>query len=124
MVVRRVRVIVAIGAVLFWAVTPALACLIPCLAPVPSKQDCAHHMGMDCGHPMMSAGPTCCRMSSRPAMQTLESSSNGLQRRVLAVTPVIVDVNLSDAVNRRTSMHLFGSPPSETPPPSFSVLRI
>ena len=38
MAVSRSRVTVAVGAVLLWALTPVLACLLPCLANASAKQ--------------------------------------------------------------------------------------
>jgi len=122
-IVRRIGVSVMIGAVLLWTATPVMACLIPCLATVPSKQECAHHMGMDCGHPMMIAGRTCCRMSSTPGLATVETQVNRSQKRVDAVVPVVVQAFLSNASIQPSSPTIFKSPPNETPP-LLSALRI
>ena len=122
-IVRRIGVSVMVGAVLLWMATPVMACLIPCLAPVPSKQECAHHMGMDCGHPMMTGGRACCQMSSSPGLATVETQVSRSHKRVHVVVPVVAHVFLSDVSMRSTSLAFFKSPPTETPPRP-SVLRI
>jgi len=122
-IVRRIGVSVMVGAVLLWTATPVMACLIPCLTPTPSKQECARHMGMDCGHTMMTAGRTCCQMSSRPGPATVETQVNRSQKRVDAAVPVVVHAFLSDVSLQSTSPTIFKSPPNETPP-LLSVLRI
>jgi hypothetical protein len=122
--VSRSRVAVAIGAVLLWAVTPVLACLLPCLAMAPAKQECSHHMAMHCGHSMVAAGRTCCQMSSHPGFTTVETPVNKLQKRALAVVPVVGHFSPPEVTPRPTSLAFLESPPQEGPPLSSSVLRI
>jgi hypothetical protein len=122
--VSRSRVAVAIGAVLLWAVTPALACLLPCFAVAPSKQECSRHMAMHCGRSVVTAGRTCCQMSSRPEITTVETRSNKLQERVFAVVPVVAHVSPSVVTPGPTSFTFFESPPHDGPPLSSSLLRI
>jgi hypothetical protein len=125
MFVSRTRVAVAVGAVLLWAVTPVLACLLPCLATAPAKQECSHHMAMHCGHSMITAGRTCCQVSSRPEIATAETQVSQSQKRVLAVAPVVAHASLSDVpATRPASLAFFESPPNESSPSSPSVLRI
>lgn len=123
MVVSRVRVTFAVGAVLLWAVTPVLACLLPCLAMAPAKQECSRHMAMHCGHSIVAAGSTCCQVSSHPGIMIVETPVTKLQNRVLAVVPVVVHFSQPE-VRRPTSLTFLESPPHEGPPLSASVLRI
>ena len=123
MVVSRTRVTVAVGAVLLSAVTPVLACLLPCLAIVPAKQECSHHMAMDCGRSRITAGRTCCQLSSHLEIGTVETQVSQSQKRALAVVPVVAHVSPSEAT-LRPSLAFFESRPDEDPPPSSSVLRI
>ena len=124
MFVSRSRVAVAIGAVLLWAVTPALACLLPCFDVAPSKQECSRHMAMHCGRSMVTAGRTCCQMSSRPEITTVETRNNKLQERAFAVVAVVAHVSPSAVTPGPTSFTFFESPPHDGPPLSSSVLRI
>jgi hypothetical protein len=123
-IVSRVRATLAVGAVLLWAVTPVLACLLPCLAMAPANQECSRHMAMHCGHSMVAASRTCCQMSSHPGITTVETPVNKLQKRVLAVVPVVGHVSLPEVTPRRAFLAFLESPPREAPPPSSSVLRI
>jgi hypothetical protein len=123
-IVSRVRVAVAVCAVLLWAVTPVLACLVPCLTSTSDKQECPHHMALHCGHSMITAGRTCCQLSSHPQMATVEMQVRQPQKRVLDAVPFVGYVSLTDMTTRSASLGFSGSPPNEAPPPSSSVLRI
>ena len=124
MAVSRIRVTVAVGAVLLWAVTPVLACLMPCLITAPATPECSHHMAMQCGHSMITADRTCCQVSSRPEMTTVETQVSQSQKRALAVVPVVAHVSLSHVTIPPESLAFFESPPNEASPPSSSVLRV
>jgi hypothetical protein len=117
-------VTVAVGAVLLWAVTPVLACLLPCLATAPAKQECSHHVAMHCGRSMIGAGRDCCQVSSRPEIATVETQVSQSQKRDLAVVLVVAHVPLSIPATRPASLAFFESPPDEASPRSPSVLRI
>jgi len=121
--VSRIRVTVAVGAVLLWAVTPVLACLLPCMAAT-AKPECSHKMAMHCGHSMITAARTCCLVSSRPEMATVEMQVSQSHKRVLVAVPVVAHVSLSGVTTRPASLASFGSPPNDASPPSPSVLRI
>jgi hypothetical protein len=123
-VVSRIRVTVAVAAVLLWAVTPVLACVLPCLATAPTKQECSRHMAMHCGRSMITAGPTCCQASSRPEIATVETQISKLQKRVLAVVPIEAHVSPSELTPRSASLAFFESAPPDAHPLSCSVLRI
>ena len=122
--VSRIRVTVAVAAALLWAVTPVSACLLPCLANAPAKQECSRHMAMHCGNSMITAGRTCCQVSSRPEIATVETQVGKSQKRDLAVVPVVTHVPPSELTRRPASLAFFESPPDEASPPSPSVLRI
>ena len=124
MAVSRIRVTVAVGAVLLWAVTPVLTCLLPCLATGAAKQDCSHQMAMHCGHSTIASSRNCCAVSSRPEIATVETQVRQSDKRVLAVVLAVAQVLRSDLTTRPASLAFLESPPSEAPPSSFSVLRV
>lgn len=124
MVVSRTRVTLAVGAVLLWAATPALACLLPCLTMAQAKQNCSRHMAMHCERLMVTATPACCQVSPRPEITTVETHVNKLQERVLAVVQVGGHVSQPEVTSRPASLAFLESPPHEAPPLSSSVLRI
>lgn len=122
--VSRVRVTVAVGAVLLWAVAPVMACLLPCLTTAHAKQDCSHHMAMPCGHATITAARTCCQVSSPPMMARVENDATQSQKRALDVVALVAHTPSSLVVAQWTASTFFESPPSEDAPHSFSVLRI
>jgi hypothetical protein len=122
--VSRTRVTIAVSAVVFWAVTPVLACLLPCLATASAKQECSYHIAMHCGRSMITAGRICCQVSSRPEMATVGTQISQSQKRVLAVVAVVAHVSPSEVTPRPASLAFFESPPHEAPPLSSFVLRI
>jgi hypothetical protein len=123
-VVSRIRVTVAVAAVLLWTVTPVLACGLPCLATTPAKQECSRHMAMHCGRSMVTASRTCCQVSSRPQITIVETQISKLQKRALAVVAVVAHVSPSELTPRSASLAFFESPPPDPHPLSCSVLRI
>ena len=120
----RIRVAAAVAAVLFWAVTPVLACLMPCLAPTPAA-GCSHTMAMHCGHLTMSAGGNCCQMSVRSQMATVEKELNSSQKHPLAAVAAVEAESLSNvSAIHAVRIAFFESPPAQAPPPVSSILRI
>jgi hypothetical protein len=124
MFVSRSRVTVAVGAVLLWAGTPVLACLLPCLATPPAQQECYRHVAMHCGRTMISAAPRCCQVSSHRAIATVETQVSQWQKRALVVVAVINHVYPSVVTSQLATLVFSESPPDQASPPSSSVLRI
>jgi len=122
-VVSRIRVIVAVGAVLFWAATPVLNCLLPCLTTTQAKQECAHHMAMHCGQSTITVGHDCCLISNRLQMASVESYANHLQKRAVALAAAVSSVSSADNLTQSVSLTFLESPPNEHSPHS-AVLRI
>ena len=124
MFVSRIRVTVAVGAVLLWAVTLVLACLLPCLATAPAQQECSRHVAMHCGRTMISAAPHCCQVSSHRAIATVETQVSQSQKRDRVVVAVINHVSPPAVASQSATLVFSESPPDQAPPPSSSVLRI
>jgi len=123
-VVSRIRVTVAVGAILLWAVTPVLGCVLPCLTETHAKQECSHHMAMHCGRSTITSGSSCCLISSHPDMMTVKRYVPESQKRTGALVAVVTDASLSDVLTSRVSLTFLESPPNEISPYSPSVLRI
>ena len=122
--VKGIRVAGAICTVLLWAVAPVLSCLLPCLASVTVKQDCSHHMAMECPARTITTGRDCCRMSSRPELAAVGAQISPPQKRVLPAGLVVFQTSLPGMLTDRPASLFFESPPDEASPPSFPVLRI
>jgi hypothetical protein len=73
---------------------------------------------------MVTAGGTCCQVSSRPEITTLETQISNSQKRVLAVVPVVAHVCPPEVRPRLASLAFLESPPHEALPLPCSVLRI
>jgi hypothetical protein len=116
-------VIVAVGAVLFWAATPVLNCLLPCLTTSQAKQECPHHMTMHCGQSTITAGHNCCLVSARLQMASVENDTNHLQKRAVALASAVTIISSVDNPTQSFSLTFLESPPSEYSPHS-AVLRI
>lgn len=125
LVVSRTRVAVAIGTALLWAATPLVACVLPCLAARPAKQECTRHMAMHCGPSMKSASGACCGTVSTAAVATVEQQVTPTLKSVLTVVALVTEASVSDPTSQRAPEAFAESPPGgSSPPSSISVLRI
>jgi len=123
--VTRIRTTAVLGAVLLWAVTPAMACLLPGFAPTPAEQECCHHMANHCGQSAMPASHACCHAPSRPETVVVQGQASLPLKHVIAAIPAIARVCLPNVLSASLARVAFlESPPGETPPRSPSVLRI
>jgi hypothetical protein len=123
MSVNRIRTSVVLGAVLLWAVTPAMACLLPGFALTPAERECCHHMAGHCGQSVMPASHTCCQAPTHPAALSQAQADLPLKNAIAGLP--ISAYALSSAV---TSTFLRSPAFVESPPGraswSSSVLRI
>ena len=125
MVVSRTRIIFVVGAVLLWAGTPVVVCLMPCLSPAPAKQECPHKMATHCEYSVMPVSRSCCQGPSRPETILTEGQASQSLKHVLAAVPVIAHISLPEVLTTPlVTLAFFESPPAEAPPLSSSVLKI
>lgn len=125
MKVNRIRTTVVLGAVLLWAVTPAMACLWPGFAPTPAERACCHHMTEHCGQSAMPASHTCCQAPIYPETVVVQGGANLPLKNAIAAVPAKVQVSLPDLLAAPEASHAFSeSPPGQPPSCSSSVLRI
>jgi hypothetical protein len=122
--VTRVRAAVVVGAVLLWAVTPVIACVAPCFTGARLKEECPLHMAMQCPQAVVHATASCCVVSARPDVATLENHATQIDEHVLAVVASL-SAKAPAALSASTaSLVASSSPPNEASPPSLSVLRL
>jgi len=57
--VTRIRAFALLAIALLWAVTPAMACVLPGATMTPAERECCHHMAEQCGSSMMPASHSC-----------------------------------------------------------------
>ncbi len=124
MEVSRLRTAVVLGAVLLWAATPAMACLLPGPAQTEAMHKCCHHMAGHCGQSAMPASHACCQAPTYPEVVVVRGLASPLKNAIAAV-PAAIGIHLP-AVLATSSRCLasLGSPPGQPPSCSSSVLRI
>jgi len=114
-----------LGAVLLWAVTPAMACWLPGFAPPPAESECCHHRAGHCGQSAMPASHTCCQAPNRPAALVVQAPANLPLKNTIAALPTTTHTHLSAVIAASSRcLAFFESPPGQTTSCSSSVLRI
>jgi hypothetical protein len=122
--VNRIRTAVVLGAVLLWAATPAMACLLPGVTPTEAGHKCCHHMAEHCGESAMPANHACCQAPIYPETVVVQGQASPLKNAISAL-PTTIGVQLP-AVLAASSRCLASleSPPGQPLSCSASVLRI
>jgi hypothetical protein len=122
--VNRMRTAVVLGAVLLWALTPAMACLLPGVPQTQAERECCHHMAEHCGQSAMPASHACCQPPTYPETVVVQGQASPL-KNVISAVPTTIRVQLPAllATSSRCLASL-ESPPGKPPSCSSSVLRI
>ena len=121
----RIRAAVVLWAVLLWAATPAIACLLPGFAPTSAERECCHHMVEHCGHSAMPASHSCCHVTDHPETMVVQGQANLPLKNAIAAVPAIPYVCLPAVILTSSKcLAFFESPPGQSPTGSLSVLRI
>lgn len=122
--VNRIRTAVVLGAVLLWAATPAMACLLPGAAQTDAEHACCRHMAEHCGKSAMPTSHVCCQAPIYPETVVVQGLASPL-KNVISAIPATIGIHLP-AVLATSSRCLASleSPPGQPPPGSSSVLRI
>ena len=121
--VNRIRTAVVLGAVLLWAATPAMACLLLGFAPTAAEHECCHHMAGHCGQSAMPTSHACCQAPIYPETVVVRGQASPLKDATSAL-PTTIGVQLP-AVLAASSRCLASleSPPGQ-PLSGSSILRI
>jgi hypothetical protein len=123
--VDRIRTAVVLGAVLLWAATPTMACLLPGFALTLAERECCHHMAVHCGQSAMPASHACCRAPAQSEPAVLQGQANLPLRNAIVAVPATTHVLWpAVAATSLRSAGLLESPPGSPPTCSSSVLRI
>jgi hypothetical protein len=61
MKVTRTRAFALLTVAVLWAITPAMACVLPGATMTPAERECCHQMAEQCGSSMMPASHSCCK---------------------------------------------------------------
>jgi hypothetical protein len=118
---RRVATAGLLVALLFWAATPLLACVIPEQAMTLQERECCEHMPQMCGSLDMAASHSCCKSqvgeNNSPVVTSSKRHAPVLQ--VLASTALLETPQLHGVLREPAEQH---SPPKLLC--SSTVLRI
>jgi hypothetical protein len=106
-----------------WAVTPAIACLVPMHQMTPAEHECCRKMAQQCGSSVMPSNHSCCHGHQRDTAVSPVPTYPPNRPFALAIVPPSIIVPIDSA--RASSL----SPALEAPPPTsspgcISVLRI
>ncbi|MGD0791450.1 MAG: hypothetical protein ABR920_06735 [Terriglobales bacterium] len=125
MKVNRLRTAVVLGAVLLWAATPAMACLLPAFVLTLAERECCHHMAGHCGQSAMPASHTCCQAPIYPETVVAQGQANLPLKNAIAALPATTYSHLPAVIATSSrSLAFLESPPGLAPSRSSSVLRI
>src|SRR5437588_6160056 len=106
-----------------WAVTPAIACLVPMHQMTPAEHECCLKMAQQCGSSVMPSSHSCCQGHQRETTVAPVSTYPPNRPFGLAIVPPSSIVLVDSAVTYPISSAL-EAPPPDSSPGSRSVLRI
>jgi len=107
-----------------WAVTPALACLLPGQQMSTEEQECCQKMAGQCGSAMMPSSHTCCQHpDQRETSVSPEVKYSASRHFTVGVIPQGVIVAICSASISGHSLEL-SAPEPEASPGCSSILRI
>jgi hypothetical protein len=123
--VTRTRAFALLAIALLWAVTPAMACVLPGATMTPAERECCHHMAEQCGSTMMPASHSCCKAQGPTNTVLPQAQAAGPVRPfTIAVIPPVASLGASPVVTVRCHLSFLHAPPPEPSPGCNSVLRI
>jgi hypothetical protein len=106
-----------------WAVTPAIACLVPVRQMTPAEHACCLKMAQLCGSSAMPSSHSCCQGHQRSsAVSPVPSYSPNRHLGLTIVVPTSV-VLINSALTSPLS-EAMEAPPPVSSPGSISILRI
>ena len=123
--VTRTRGFALLTIAFLWAITPAMACVLPGATMTPAERECCHHMAEQCGSSMMPASHSCCKAQGPTNTVLPQAPAVGsLRPLTIAVIPPVASLATLPAVTVRCHLSFLHAPPPEPSPGSNSVLRI
>ena len=123
--VTRIRAFALLTIALLWAITPAMACVLPGATMTPAERECCRHMAEQCGSSMMPASHSCCQ-TQRPTNTVLPQSqaAGPVRYAAFAVVPSVASLAALPAVTVHSHLSFLHAQPPEPSPGGNSVLRI
>jgi hypothetical protein len=123
--VTRTRAFALLTISLLWAITPAMACVLPGVTMTPAERECCHHMAEQCGSSMMPASHSCCKAQGPTNTVLPQAQAAGPVRpHTIAVIPAVASLGALPAGTIRFHLSFLHAPPPEPSSGCNSVLRI
>ena len=122
---NRIRTAVLLSAVLLWAGTPAMACMLLGLGESTAESHCCHEMAAHCGQSAMPATHRCCQAPAYPEPVVTQGQNGVTLKDAIAALAVSQQGDLpAGVVVLSKCSGAAGSPPGEDVSCSSSVLRV
>ena len=123
--VTRIRAFALLTIALLWAITPAVACVLPGATMTPAERECCHHMADQCGSSVMPASHSCCKAQGPTNTVLPQALTAGPVRPLtIAVIPPVASLGALPVATVRSHLSFLHAPPPEPSPGCDSVLRI
>src|SRR4051812_37741521 len=106
-----------------WAVTPAIACMIPVRPMTQAEHECCKKMAEQCGSSAMPSSHSCCQGHERNTAVSPVPTYSPSRPFDLAILPQITVLLIAREPILTTSAAL-AAPPPEASPGCSSILRI
>ena len=125
MKVTRGRAFAVLTVALLWAMSPAVACVLPGSALTPAEQECCHHAVSQCGNLMMPASHVCCQAPARTnAVLNQAQATTPVRHVAVATLPSVISPAALVGEMPSWQFLFLHAPPPEPFPGGTSILRI
>src|SRR5215471_1220975 len=123
MQVSRKGALTMLVVTVLWAVTPAIACMIPVRPMTQAEHECCKKMAQQCGSSAMPSSHSCCQGHEREGAVSPVPTYSATRPFDVAIIPQTAVVLIASESSLAISIAL-EAPPPEASPGCISVLRI
>src|SRR5215471_3974165 len=106
-----------------WAVTPAIACMIPARPMTQAEHECCKKMAQNCGSSLMPSSHSCCQVHDHDGRVIPVATYSPTRPFDVAIIPQ-ADVQLSASEPSVPGSSVLEASPPEPSPGCSSILRI
>jgi hypothetical protein len=123
MYVSRKGALTMLVVTVLWAVTPAIACMIPIRPMTQAEHECCKKMAQQCGSSSMSSSHSCCQGHERDTAVSAVPTYSPTRPFDVAIVPQTAALLIASEPIL-PSVAALEAPPPEASPGCSSVLRI
>jgi hypothetical protein len=123
MQVSRKGALTMLVVTVLWAVTPAIACMIPVRPMTQAEHECCKKMAQQCGSSAMPSSHSCCQGHERDTAVSPVPTYSPTRPFDVAIVPQTAILLIASEPTPQTSAAL-EAPPPEASPGCRSILRI